>query len=651
MNRQLVAWISISLSAVFLVKTAQADTLIDQQRAWVARTAKVLRFGTPIRTMAEMTRFESLTKDQAIDLLMEDPAFAITVLDFNLYFLGAKNQYLIKPQFDEKVNLANHTYGLVVEGTPKQALTSAVAVANGGNYFDLFNTMHKTFWSKRMTVSRNQSDYAHLPDWNLDVTTLSDAELIGNLIFQARYLLNDFNVKLFNGPAPLNAQNFATYCRSIESQIEALFALSGVVNLDFIPIRNRWGRYAFVNQCTWNTDESVRAGPPQDLLAFVKSYQEFKKDVLNVFSALRDWPIFDQFTPPMQRIWVEGHTRLAGYKTDDEHFFGKTFFSNYENSSTNFNRKRAAKILDTYFCDSLVPLNVIAPENHARGSLHASDPGCQSCHFKLDPMAGFFRYVGFKGDDLTGKDQIVFDDGTSLNPALTTAYWDGWKASESSGRTWNVGYVRSARVDQTAVNSYAEDIAVADSPEELSRLVAILRGAPEVKKCLVRRMAEYFIGTNQLFDEGWIDEMAQGLSSTTEGFKSVIRRLVKSNTFVQRNPKADQCFDFAEGATAADRPPCEVASILQANCVGCHGGRFGARGLSLDSWIVKSDGSKGFPHFQENKEISFCTTVQRIHDRINSSDPNFSMPLMGTMPIKDREGLFLWADREVNKCS
>ncbi len=96
---------------------------------------------------------------------------------------------------------------------------------------------------------------------------------------------------------------------------------------------------------------------------------------------------------------------------------------NLPNSSTNGNRKRAAYVLKRFFCDDLNPLGTLAPDHPNPDDRHASDPSCQACHYKLDPMAGFFRNHGVIGLDFANTGSISFDDGVSRNLDEYTEAW------------------------------------------------------------------------------------------------------------------------------------------------------------------------------------------------------------------------------------
>lgn len=90
-----------------------------------------------------------------------------------------------------------------------------------------------------------------------------------------------------------------------------------------------------------------------------------------------------------------------------------SFVTRYTNTPINQNRKRAAAIFRIFLCDEMQAVvlpdetalreieNIgLDPENNApkptvqaHTDLHASDPKCKSCHFKLDPLAQVFKGV------------------------------------------------------------------------------------------------------------------------------------------------------------------------------------------------------------------------------------------------------------------
>jgi len=152
----------------------------------------------------------------------------------------------------------------------------------------------------------------------------------------------------------------------------------------------------------------------------------------------------------------------AAWHVDISRVNMKRFWDALPNSSTNMNRKRASYILKRFYCDDLTPVSVEQPAQHASGNRHADDPGCQSCHYKLDPMAGFFRNHGYKGIDFTkgnfgssstssSEKYIYFDDTAS---AKLSEYVKNWRSSDDPNRL-NIGYIRS--LEHPELNDYSEN--------------------------------------------------------------------------------------------------------------------------------------------------------------------------------------------------
>ena len=90
------------------------------------------------------------------------------------------------------------------------------------------------------------------------------------------------------------------------------------------------------------------------------------------------------------------------------------FYERYVNSSTNLNRRRAAAIFNIFLCDKMRPVQTpgvnddqnfinqslnLNTNSHAKifsqvKNIHANNPSCASCHYKLDPMASLFYGIG-----------------------------------------------------------------------------------------------------------------------------------------------------------------------------------------------------------------------------------------------------------------
>jgi hypothetical protein len=307
-------------------------------------------------------------------------------------------------------------------------------------------------------------------------------------------------------------------------------------------------------------------------------------------------------------------------------------------SSTNFNRRRGAYVLDRFFCDDLRPVGAALPPSHG-GDQHASDPACRACHFKLDPMAGFFRRHGVGGHEFSDellasyRGEIFFDDFERRDFVEYDATW-----SDSTGtRPYNVGYIRSTRDD--SLNSYGSDL------RDLSR---IIQSAPEVDRCFVQRMFEHYNGADQAVDPGFLDQVAVELR--TQGVKHAVTRIVAGETFRRAERNTTVCYDLAAGAEdQAGRPPCAVAAVLQTYCASCHASATAQAGLDLTAWQAVDRGMRGFPHVDPNGvPIPPAETLARMLDRLKTADPARQMPMSREMPLHVREALVVWVQDQLD---
>ncbi len=315
------------------------------------------------------------------------------------------------------------------------------------------------------------------------------------------------------------------------------------------------------------------------------------------------------------------------------------------NSSTNFNRKRSAYVLKRFFCDDLIPIGFESPQEHTGGA-HGSQTTCFACHHKLDPMAGFFRNHGAYFFDYGRAPDIIFDDLASKERPLYEAVW---KAAKKAPRRWNVGYIRSSRWERH--NDYGSSMA------DLSRIV---RTAPEVKRCLMKRLHEYVVAEDQAVDSGYLDHLtreftAEAATSTSAAFRNAMARILESSAFEQVDADPKQCYDLAPGEEAGPGPPCRVASILSRNCGQCHhaGGEDGAERLDVGSWIPAPDGrNRTFRHVGVDAlQLGAQESMSRIVERLASFDQKLRMPKGRIMPNNERQELFLWAQQEMTAAS
>jgi mono/diheme cytochrome c family protein len=309
-----------------------------------------------------------------------------------------------------------------------------------------------------------------------------------------------------------------------------------------------------------------------------------------------------------------------------------------QNSSTNQNRKRTTYFLKRFFCDDLTPINVAIPSDHAKQA-HASDPACVACHYKLDPLAGFFRNFGNAFADYSRLGNIEFDDHAVTDLA---GYANAWRNPPGSLREWNVGYVRSLQFPEQ--NYYGES---------LDDLFAFMRQAPEVKACLVHRLNQYLLGEEQTVDQTYLDGMTrafvqQSATDSTTAFRQAAAAIVTSQAFRRTNRDPETCYDFPPGTDLSTRPPCRIAAVVQRSCVSCHASESAAGGLDLSRWVPLSSGKYGFPHRRPDtgEWIEPRETAKRIVERLSSASLDLRMPLLRYMAPLDKEALYLWATEQ-----
>ncbi len=357
----------------------------------------------------------------------------------------------------------------------------------------------------------------------------------------------------------------------------------------------------------------------------------------------------------------------------------RSIASRIQNSSTNLNRKRGALALETFFCDNLTPLPIppasaesqsdngsesllkrkidphaglislsssvpsFSDESNRLGLFdrHATDPKCMACHYKLDPMAGFFRKYGADGLDFSTKQNILFSDQAL---AVFSDYQENWYKEISGNRVLDVGFIRSAT--DSSSNEYGS------SDEDL---LQIIRRAPEFNSCYVRKMVDHYIGDNQAMDGFFMRvlsaDFAQKQSSQGIGVavKDTLKTLMSTNVYKRRNPNPNECYDFVSGMEPGpNSPPCRVNYIVQRNCVSCHGGSSPRGGLSLDVWEQQSNSEYGFrKRINSEPKVIFQSMIDRIIYANPWEDP---MPPRGMNP-RDREQLFFWLTERVQELS
>lgn len=630
-SRHLTAYFCACL-AVLVVVLAALPALADDTKAdnweslwWLDRTARLLRGGEGLGPEDDVPALQKLSEEEVARHFMADPRFGDAILDFNMYFLGFKidTVKIDGTYVDNAFDFPN-------------AVSAAQAMLNGGDYLSLFD-LDGPFYMAPLSMEDPEED-PEPEDKGLNAPQMR-AKAIAEVRASFKALIASGQKKGKSDPrgfcADVNelvfrAEDFTDrFYRSFNDP--EIFALSrGRVLLD--PLE----ALSSIADAECSSDTKPPIDTERIRLALDRTYGQFERAMKEVESFepsvyqprnLSEFRQFDLNAFPYTKTWLA---------------FGYEQGIALANSSTNYNRKRSAYVLSRYLCDDLTPVGVEDPKEHASGA-HGSDTSCYACHYKLDPMAGFFRNYGALFSDAARLPDIIFDD---LANADRQQYASFWKAPEGSERKWNVGYIRSPR--WTERNDYGEDVG------DLSR---IIRNAPEAKRCLMKRLVDYMVGDDQTVDGAYLDELtgkftAEARISSSSAMKNAIIRVLKSNAYRERNRDPQKCYDHAEGGQSGDRPPCRVAYILQKNCAQCHDNAYSGDGnLNLSAWIDAPDGkSKTFPHLDDAfAQVSAHETLAQFVERISSSDPKKRMPKNKLMSSPERQELFLWAQQELNR--
>jgi hypothetical protein len=577
-----------------------------KKRWWLEKTARLLRGGQGLSATDDVESLMKLSEEEIVRTLMKDDRFSETILDFNSYFLGFKM---------DKIRESGRLNPRLINFS--SAVASALEISRNGDFYRLFDFTGPVYIAPLNPVTRfNEQD-----------KDLNDAQVREK---HAREIQTELDAALKFAQLPgvttkAACEKLALVSRSLNSLFNDGYpfqlVFTGIyLNPDWIG--------KLQNLC--------REPTPITPLAFITGLKDIFQRNVEFFKEMTRFESANGYTVKklsearqidLKRLQLP--ERLPAINFEQAQALG--------NSSTNLNRKRSAYVLKHFFCDDLTPLGFESPEKHTGGT-HGSDTACYACHYKLDPMAGFFKNFGLFFSDFSREKLMIFDDGATQD---REQYQNNWRASGDDGRKWNIGYVRSSGA--RANNSYGENL------DDLSR---IIREAPEVKKCLVRRMFEYFVAKNQTIDAGYLQYLTDGLikDSSTNSVKAImntVTRLMLSNAYHEHDMDPKQCYDFAPGDDRTrNRVPCRVAYLITNNCVKCHDNADDELhgNLDLSRWVDTGNGVMGFPHLDKRgNQRPARETLNLILERLATTDPKRRMPLQMTISSQDRQELFIWA--------
>ncbi|HEX4923202.1 MAG TPA: hypothetical protein VFV50_03920 [Bdellovibrionales bacterium] len=580
-------------------------------KAWIGKVARLLRNGQGLTPADDLEALSRLKREEVIAHFMKEPVFSNTVLDFNLYFLGLKNGALQT----EKGMFEGQAF--VMPG----AITSAREAYSGKDYLKLLD------WEQRLFV--NPLRKVPFPmEGQATPSPGAEAEAMREQHIQKGIASMNKLVALAEGGYNKNHGEICRVMLASDGPFNAL-SFAGVPGNLFLVLRGMPNWFGDVYLPCTSLGAVYKPVSDELAIARIRTMRAHFDKLVEFVRSLNPAQylpatVMELKEAPLKELNMEGQVLQ----------FNRGSFALLLNSSTNFNRKRAAFVFKRFFCDDLTPVAIESPALHARGA-HASEPSCQACHYKLDPMAGFFKDLGYGGYPFHAQKQIMFDDMAVTDK---DAYQSSWKAPEGAGRKWNIGYVRSLQFPSQ--NEYGETV---------EDLFGIIKRAPEVRRCIVKRLTQYVLGEAQFVDAGYLQYLAaefekESKADSSHAFRSALARLLTSNSFQQTDPQSSVCYDYAPGENPAGRPPCRVAKILENHCAQCHSSASSQGGLDLTAWIANA-GQMGFKHFDSaGAQVPVKESFKRIAERLEHSNPKKRMPLGKFMPDIERAQLLLWAN-------
>ncbi len=575
---------------------------------WAAKASLLLRGQTELSPdVDDFEQLKKMSKEEITNMYLQGEPFYKTVADFSLYYIGFRQDNLFAEDMPTETLLEF-----------PQAITSAQSLSQDRSFFELFNLRHGLYTLPFDDFSPEAFTEIQLPppSATLPLSTQRD------IFYDQTLLLFEKSIQLSDEELLIEYPRLCAISMSFQGFFTSgpisLFRLLGIPYLNvYSPLKDQTLGFIYCDQST----------TPQ--LADLPFYRDFFKSFVPFLQSLKS--LSRDFSK--EKYQIDSLTDLQ--RLPEEIFESQLTYQKFliattlPNSSTNRNRRRSAYILKHFFCDDLTPINVEAPSGHT--DVHGQNPSCYACHYKLDPMAGFFKDLGTFFNDFSESDTITFDDNKTVDRKDYQKYW----LKPNSNDEWNIGYIQSTQFND--LNLYGENL------EDLHQ---ILKTSPEVKKCFVKKALEYATDTSQVFDPGFIDDLTkkfieQEQTSPREAFKNLFRQIALSKTFQKNNRDPDLCYDLKPGAVSKGRPPCEVASVLEVHCVKCHNNVAGVSGLDLSRWITLNNGTMGFPHKHNHKQLSHEESFRLITERLTTTDAKKRMPPADMNPVA-RQNLYKW---------
>lgn len=496
--------------------------LLSKQE-WTEKAARFFLNGSSL-SEDELALIKNLPEDQILQRLLGDIRFSATALNFALQYLGFRDEKYKHLPGETMASFENSALEL------PNAINAAIEMTKeNGNFFKIFEEADTSLLLpiRPINIRRLMPE-----EKNLSHEELVDLAFVGMIE----------KIETFIGGSIKSEDDKKKLCGLDESFFTEFYRRSGI-SFDLLNriITGPPGILPIFIYC--NNGETT---PSENLVADQKKNYDRLPEIILILKRMGPKDYFIKTVldiRPLPEIFQRNpETPSTGHLPQEMWF-------KLPNSSTNLNRKRGAYALKRFFCDDLNPIGTLMPEHPDASNRHASDPSCQACHYKLDPMAGFFRYRGGFGDKINPEveDTVRFSDGASAD---LSSYLSEWQTKDGS---WNVAYVRSA--SDASKNSYSKN------PDPgLADLFSLVRETPEGKQCFAKTAARFVLGSEVGIDPEYIDLLASNFSSneaqsSAHALRQLFSSLVQSRSFKTRDLVPGECYDFASGEQEANRPP------------------------------------------------------------------------------------------------
>ncbi len=637
---------------------------------WRNKVSQRLRYGSRI-TDEEEEKYKALSRQQFIDEMMKDPRFALTLLDFNMDFLGRQVDSLVEqapvtpagnnpfPEFSPAAAATGMEASATAAPTgpnpqlnasvfsQPQALAGAMAAMNGGDFFELFDGNPKLYVESPVQVSNSATFAADLEKEFNSVIAMFGAPPSDSMRAVGCQSTPQLARKL-SLPTNKSGGGDAYAALKMEPSVRYVLNLIGQNWVGSIQRQVPVGDFNNANVGDCN-DPAFTAQALADRLTKIRD------ETMRIFAEIEA----KKKTPSSQPVndMIALDVNVAGLPALNPAFTYEGQWKIVKNSSTNVNRKRAAYILRTFTCDDMTPVS-LGSTDHVEGA-HSAAAACQACHYKMDPIGAIFAPHGVAGISFKKQKNHIYDD--ALNVAKDSDHYTKKYVNEYNGTDGKIkiGHYKSP------TKLYPEWTEANPDDVTMSTMFDYFKKSKVVRSCLTKRLTEYVLGKKQVYDGKWVDSLAKNFDGgdATAALKKSISDLLLSKTFNRASIVPGQCYDYAVGAEPGpDAAPCEVNSIAVKYCASCHNEDSPNGDLDMTKFVSGPQGAM-FAHYMSEGVLFDRTTslkwmlasitdpksIKRDRDGDGQDDELLPMPYKKDFPESEKQIFFKWLQKQLSE--